>query len=47
MLDDLGNLGNWDGIIQPALQELRSKHPDMDIEIKLTTRRTIKLDRTY
>jgi multiple sugar transport system substrate-binding protein len=37
MLDDLGNLGNWDGIIQPALQELRSKHPDRDIEIKLTT----------
>jgi multiple sugar transport system substrate-binding protein len=37
MLDDLDNLGNWDGIIQPALQELRSKHPDVDIEIKLTT----------
>jgi multiple sugar transport system substrate-binding protein len=37
MLDDLGNIGNWDDIIKPALQELRLKHPDMDIKIKLTT----------
>jgi multiple sugar transport system substrate-binding protein len=37
MLDDLGNVANWDGIIQPALQDLRTKHPDMDIQIKFTT----------
>jgi multiple sugar transport system substrate-binding protein len=37
MLDDLGNVANWDGIIQPALQDLRAKHPDMDIQIKFTT----------
>jgi ABC-type glycerol-3-phosphate transport system substrate-binding protein len=37
MLDDLGNLGNWDNILQPALQDLRLKHSDMDIKIKLMT----------
>jgi multiple sugar transport system substrate-binding protein len=34
LLDDLADPGRWDTLIQPALQELRARHPDANINIK-------------
>jgi hypothetical protein len=34
MLTDLGGIGKWDIHIGQALQELRAKHPSMDIQIQ-------------
>src|SRR5919198_1260668 len=34
VLNDLGQPGRWDLLFQAALEELRVKHPDMDIKIK-------------
>jgi hypothetical protein len=34
MLTDLGGIGRWDIHIGHALQELRAKHPSMDIQIQ-------------
>ena len=28
MLDNLGNVIKWDGLLQPAIQELKARHPD-------------------
>lgn len=33
VLDNLAHPGRWDTLIQPALQQLREKHPDIDIQI--------------
>jgi len=33
LLDNLAHPGRWDTLIQPALQQLRERHPDMDIQI--------------
>ncbi len=32
-LDYLGDAKRWDIVLQPALQELRSRHSDMDIQL--------------
>jgi len=34
LLDNLADPGRWDTLIQPALQELRARHPDENINIK-------------
>jgi multiple sugar transport system substrate-binding protein len=34
LLDNLAHPGRWDSLIQPALQELRARHPDENINIK-------------
>jgi hypothetical protein len=31
MLDNLGNVIKWDGLLQPAIQELKARHPDLNI----------------
>ena len=33
LLDNLAHPGRWDTLIQPALQQLRERHPDIDIQI--------------
>lgn len=33
MLTDLGDPNRWNSLIQPALQELRNRHPDSEIQI--------------
>ncbi len=33
LLDNLAHPGRWDNLIQPALQILRERHPDIDIQI--------------
>ena len=33
MLTDLGDPNRWNSLIQPALQELRNRHHNLDIEI--------------
>jgi len=37
MLDDLGNVIKWDDLLQPAIQELKARHPDLNIQINYTT----------
>jgi multiple sugar transport system substrate-binding protein len=37
MFDNLGNVIKWDGLLQPAIQELKAKHPDLNIQINYTT----------
>ena len=37
MLDNLGNVIKWDGLLQPAIQELKARHPDLNIQINYTT----------
>jgi len=37
MLDDLGNVIKWDTLLQPAIQELKARHPDPNIQINYTT----------
>jgi len=34
ILDNLADPGRWDTLIQPALQELRARHPDANINVK-------------
>ena len=34
LLDNLADPGRWDTLIQPALQELRARHPDANINVK-------------
>lgn len=34
MLTDLGQIGKWDILIGEALQQLKAKHPDMDIQVQ-------------
>jgi len=36
MLDNLAEPGRWNGLIQPALQILRDRHPDSDIQLTYT-----------
>jgi multiple sugar transport system substrate-binding protein len=36
MLDDLGEPGGWNQLLQPALDELNRRHPDMNIQIEYT-----------
>jgi multiple sugar transport system substrate-binding protein len=36
MFDDLGNPGRWNQLLQPALDELNKRHPDMNIQIQYT-----------
>jgi multiple sugar transport system substrate-binding protein len=33
MLTDLGDPNRWNSLIQPALQELRNRHPNLDIQM--------------
>ena len=35
ILTDLGDPNRWNSLIQPALQELRNRHPSLDIQIAL------------
>jgi len=37
MLDNLGNVIKWDDLLRPAVQELKSRHPDLNIQINYTT----------
>jgi multiple sugar transport system substrate-binding protein len=37
MLEDQGDPGRWQFLLQSAIQELQTRHPDMDIRIKYTT----------
>jgi multiple sugar transport system substrate-binding protein len=37
ILEDQGDPERWKALIQPALEEMRSKHPDLDIKINYTT----------
>jgi multiple sugar transport system substrate-binding protein len=34
IFDDLGEPGSWNELLQPALDELNSRHPDMNIQIE-------------
>jgi multiple sugar transport system substrate-binding protein len=36
MFDDLGNPGRWNQLLQPALDELNRRHPDMNIKLEYT-----------
>ena len=36
-LDDLGNVIKWDDLLRPAIQELKARHPDLNIQINYTT----------
>ena len=37
MLEDQGDPNRWNSLIIPALQELRTRHPDKDIQLNYTT----------
>ncbi len=37
MLDNLGNVIKWDDLLRPAVKELKSRHPDLNIQINYTT----------
>jgi multiple sugar transport system substrate-binding protein len=37
MFDNLGNVIKWDGLLQPAIEELQARHPDLNIQISYTT----------
>jgi len=37
MLDNLGNTIKWDDLLRPALEELKSRHPELNIQINYTT----------
>ena len=37
MLDNLGNVIKWDSLLLPAIQELKARHPDLNIQINYTT----------
>ena len=37
ILTDLGDPNRWQTLLQPALEELRKRHPDLDIQLKYTT----------
>jgi multiple sugar transport system substrate-binding protein len=36
LFDDLGQSGGWNQLLQPALDELNRRHPDMNIQIQYT-----------
>jgi multiple sugar transport system substrate-binding protein len=36
-LEDQGDPGRWQFLLQSAIQQLQTRHPDMDIELKYTT----------
>jgi len=36
ILEDQGDAERWKTLIQPAVEEMRSKHPDLDIKINYT-----------
>ena len=36
ILDNLADHGRWDGLIGPALKELKKRHPDMNINLSYT-----------
>jgi multiple sugar transport system substrate-binding protein len=36
LLTDLGDHGRWNQLLQPALDELNRRHPDMNIQIEYT-----------
>jgi len=33
LFDNLGGSGDWNQLLQPALDELNSRHPDMNIRL--------------
>jgi multiple sugar transport system substrate-binding protein len=37
ILEDQGDPTRWKSLLQPAMQELKARHPDMNIELKYTT----------
>jgi multiple sugar transport system substrate-binding protein len=37
MLEDQGDPQRWKSLLQPSIQELRTRHPDMNIQINYTT----------
>ena len=37
ILEDQGEPGRWKFLFQPAMQELRARHPAIDIQLNYTT----------
>ena len=37
LLEDQGDPTRWNSLIEPAMQKLMERHPDVDVEIKYTT----------
>jgi hypothetical protein len=37
MLEDQGEPERWQSLLQPAMQELRARHPDVDVQLNYTT----------
>src|SRR5919198_1354451 len=37
LLEDQGDPARWKSLLQPAMQELKARHPDMNIELNYTT----------
>ena len=37
ILEDQGDPGRWKFLFQPAMQELRARHPAIDIQLNYTT----------
>ncbi|HZB73951.1 MAG TPA: hypothetical protein VE378_04330, partial [Nitrososphaeraceae archaeon] len=37
ILEDQGDPDRWKTLIQPAVEEMRTRHPDLDIQINYTT----------
>ena len=37
ILEDQGDPTRWKSLLQPAVQELKARHPDIDIELNYTT----------
>ena len=36
ILEDQGDPDRWKSLIQPAVEEMRTRHPDLDIQINYT-----------
>jgi multiple sugar transport system substrate-binding protein len=45
MLTDLGDPNRWNSLIQPALQELRNRHPNLDIKIVIDANNSYNITR--
>jgi multiple sugar transport system substrate-binding protein len=37
LLEDQGDPARWESLIEPAMEKLRERHPEMNIEINYTT----------
>ena len=47
MLEDQGEPGRWQSLLQPAMQELRARHPDVDIQLNIQLIHMIRLGVSY